>query len=69
MTMEKLKQIATLKLIGAPDRTIVALIVQEALILGASGWAIGLVLILTVKDYFPRRKRLDEIGLNLPKAG
>ncbi|WP_244480726.1 FtsX-like permease family protein [Mesorhizobium sp. Root157] len=54
--MQKLKQFATLKLIGAPDRTIVALIVQEALILGASGWAIGLVLILTVKDYFPRRE-------------
>jgi putative ABC transport system permease protein len=39
MTMEKLKQIATLKLIGAPDRTIIGLIVQQALILGASGWA------------------------------
>ncbi|QFG37604.1 putative ABC transport system permease protein [Paracoccus pantotrophus] len=59
MTMEKLKQIATLKLIGAPDRTIVALIVQQALILGASGWAIGLILILTVKDYFPRRVVLE----------
>jgi len=59
MTMEKLKQIATLKLIGAPDRTIVGLIVQQALILGASGWGIGLVLILTVKDYFPRRVVLE----------
>ena len=59
MTMEKLKQIATLKLIGAPDRTIVALIVQQALILGASGWGIGLALILTVKDYFPRRVVLE----------
>ncbi|HQU69033.1 MAG TPA: ABC transporter permease [Albidovulum sp.] len=59
MTMEKLKQIATLKLIGAPDRTIIALIVQQALILGASGWGIGLLLILTVKDYFPRRVVLE----------
>ena len=59
MTMEKLKQIATLKLIGAPDRTIVALIVQQALILGASGWTIGLLLILLVKDYFPRRVVLE----------
>lgn len=59
MTMEKLKQIATLKLIGAPDRTIIALIVQQALILGASGWGIGLVLILSVKDYFPRRVVLE----------
>ncbi|WP_343082444.1 ABC transporter permease [Ostreiculturibacter nitratireducens] len=59
MTMEKLKQIATLKLIGAPDRTIVGLIVQQALILGASGWGIGLALILLVKDNFPRRVLLE----------
>lgn len=63
MTMEKLKQIATLKLIGAPDRTIVALIVQQALILGASGWGIGLALILTVKDYFPRRVVLEPFNV------
>ena len=63
MTMEKLKQIATLKLIGAPDRTIVALIVQQALILGASGWGIGLMLILTVKDYFPRRVVLEPFNV------
>ncbi|MEZ5753220.1 MAG: ABC transporter permease [Paracoccaceae bacterium] len=43
MTMEKLKQIATLKLISAPDRTIIGLIVQQSLILGTAGWGIGLV--------------------------
>jgi putative ABC transport system permease protein len=59
MTMEKLKQIATLKLIGAPDRTIVGLIVQQALILGISGLAIGLALIFLVKDSFPRRVVLE----------
>lgn len=63
MTMEKLKQIATLKLIGAPDRTIVGLIVQQALILGASGWATGLVLILLVKDGFPRRVVLEPFNV------
>ncbi len=63
MTMEKLKQIATLKLIGAPDRTIVALIVEQALILGAAGWGIGLALILTVKDYFPRRVVLEPFNV------
>jgi putative ABC transport system permease protein len=63
MTMEKLKQIATLKLIGAPDRTIIALIVQQALILGAAGWGIGLTLILTVKDYFPRRVVLEPFNV------
>lgn len=63
MTMEKLKQIATLKLIGAPDRKVVGLIVQQALILGASGWGIGLVLILLVKDAFPRRVVLEPFNV------
>lgn len=59
MTMEKLKQIATLKLIGAPDRTIISMIVQQALALGLIGFAIGAVLIVTIKDYFPRRVILE----------
>jgi putative ABC transport system permease protein len=63
MTMEKLKQIATLKLIGAPDRTIIGLIVQQALILGASGLGIGLALILLVKDNFPRRVVLEPFNV------
>ena len=62
MTMEKLKQIATLKLIGAPDRVIVGLIVQQSLALGAVGLMLGMVLILTVKDYFPRRVLLEPVN-------
>ncbi len=59
MTMEKLKQIATLKLIGAPDRTIIGMIVQQALALGFIGFAIGATLIVSIKDYFPRRVVLE----------
>ncbi len=59
MTMEKLKPIATLKLIGAPDRTIVAMIVQQALALGLIGFVAGAALIFAIKDYFPRRVILD----------
>jgi putative ABC transport system permease protein len=59
MTMEKLKQIATLKLIGAPDRTIVGMIVQQAVALGFIGFAIGASLIVNIKDYFPRRVVLE----------
>ncbi len=59
MTMEKLKQIATLKLIGAPDRTIIGMIVQQALALGLIGFAIGATLILNIKDFFPRRVVLE----------
>ncbi|MCI5076849.1 MULTISPECIES: ABC transporter permease [Oricola] len=62
MTMEKLKQIATLKLIGAPDRTIVALIVQQSVALGMVGWSFGLILILLVKDAFPRRVVLEPVN-------
>ncbi len=68
MTMEKLKQIATLKLIGAPDRTIIAMIVQQALALGVIGFSIGATLIIGIKDHFPRRVVLETdnvIGLGL----
>lgn len=58
-TMEKLKQIATLKLIGAPDRTIIGMIVQQAMALGFIGFAIGGALIVNIQDYFPRRVVLE----------
>jgi putative ABC transport system permease protein len=59
MTMEKLRQIAMLKLIGAPDRTIVGMIVQQALALGLTGFVFGALLIANIKDYFPRRVVLE----------
>jgi len=55
LTMDKLRSIATLKLVGAPDRTIIALIVQEALIVGVGGFWLGVALTAATKDYFPRR--------------
>lgn len=66
MTMDKLREIATLKLIGAPDRRIIGLIVQQALAMGAIGFGFGALLITTIKDYFPRRVILQpEDGLAL----
>lgn len=66
MTMDKLREIATLKLIGAPDRTIVGLILQQALAMGVIGFGFGALLITTIKDYFPRRVvLLPEDGLAL----
>jgi len=59
MTMEKLRQIAMLKLIGAPDRTIVAMIVQQALALGLTGFMFGTLLIANIKGFFPRRVVLE----------
>lgn len=69
MTMDKLREIATLKLIGAPDRTIIGLIVQQALAMGVIGFGFGALLITTIKDYFPRRVvLLPEDGLALAAA-
>ena len=69
MTMDKIREIATLKLIGAPNRTIVGLIVQQALAMGAIGFAVGAALIVTVKDHFPRRVILEpQDGLMLAGA-
>jgi putative ABC transport system permease protein len=59
MTMEKLKPIATLKLIGAPDRIIVGMIVQQALALGMIGLATGFALVTAIKNFFPRRVVLE----------
>ena len=59
MTMEKLRQIAMLKLIGAPDRTIIGMIVQQALVLGLTGFVLGALLIVNIKQYFPRRVVLE----------
>ncbi len=59
LTMDKLRSIATLKFIGAPDRVIIGMIVQQALALGLSAFAIGLVLIEEVKGIFPRRVQIE----------
>jgi len=59
MTIDKKKSIATLKLIGAPDRRIVGLIVQQALAIGVISFLVGAVLINAGKGYFPRRVVLE----------
>lgn len=59
MTMDKKRAIATLKLIGAPDRTIAGLIIQQALAMGAIGFVLGAALIASLADYFPRRVILE----------
>ena len=59
MTIDKKKSIATLKLIGAPDRTIVGLIVQQAIAMGVISFVVGAVLINSAQGYFPRRLVLE----------
>lgn len=55
MTMEKTRDIATLKIIGAPNTKIGGLILQESLVLGLLGYGFGAVFINLTYEYFPRR--------------
>jgi putative ABC transport system permease protein len=54
LTLEKLPQIGLLKLIGARDRVIIGLIVQEALWIGAAGLAVAIGLSFLIFPRFPR---------------
>ena len=59
LTMDKMREIATLKLIGAPDTRIVGLIVQQALAMGVISFAVGASLINAAQGFFPRRVVLE----------
>jgi putative ABC transport system permease protein len=65
LTMDKLREIATLKLIGAPDRTIIGLIVQQALLMGIVGFVAGTALVSAAKDWFPRRVVIEPTDLGI----
>ena len=54
MTLEKLKPIALLKLIGTPTRTIVGLVLQESLALGLIAYAVALLVGSLTYDKWPR---------------
>lgn len=54
LTLEKIHQIALLKLIGARDRVIIGLIVQQALWIGALGFSVALAISFTLYPNFPR---------------
>jgi putative ABC transport system permease protein len=55
LTLDKLHSIALLKLIGAPNRTILGMILQQAIILGGAGYAIAYFAGQKLYPYFPRR--------------
>ena len=55
LTLDKTRDIATLKMIGAPDRTIIGLIVQQALLMGITGFIVGSALVYLFRGVFPRR--------------
>jgi len=59
MTLGKLREIAVLKLIGARDRTIAAMILQEALGLGLIGFMVGKTVATLWAPYFPKYVLLE----------
>nr|WP_221227578.1 ABC transporter permease [Stakelama sediminis] len=54
LTMDKIREIAVLKLIGTRNRTIAGMILQQALALGAIGFAVGKITATFTAPYFPK---------------
>ena len=63
LTLDKLHSIALLKLIGAPNRVILGLILQQAIALGALGYGIAYLVGKELFPYFPRRVVLTDADL------
>ncbi|CAK8713673.1 MAG: putative ABC transport system permease protein [Candidatus Electronema aureum] len=54
LTMDKIREIAVLKLIGTKNRTIAAMILQQALVLGMIGFVVGKVAATFAAPLFPK---------------
>jgi putative ABC transport system permease protein len=63
MTLEKMKEISIMKLIGIPNRMIIKMIVQETLVLGVLAFIFGNIFSHLIYDRFPKR-----IVLEIPDA-
>lgn len=54
LTMDKIREIAVLKLIGTRNRTIAAMIMQQALVLGLIGFVVGKITATFAAPLFPK---------------
>lgn len=63
MTIEKLHQIAMLKLIGARNAMIISMIAQQSALIGVGGFCFGLLMSNVIFPYFPRRIVMDPVDL------
>ncbi len=54
-TMEKIRSIAVMKLIGAPNWVIARMILEESLLMTVSSFGFGLLVIYNIADLFPRK--------------
>jgi putative ABC transport system permease protein len=53
-TMEKIRSIAVMKLIGAPNRVIIRLVLEQSILLTISAFLFALILINQTYPYFPK---------------
>ena len=53
-TMEKIRSIAVMKLIGAPNQVIIRLVLEQSMLLTVSAFLVALVLINQTYPYFPK---------------
>lgn len=63
LTMDKLREIATLKIIGAADRTIMNMILQQSLLLGVIAFAVAYALIARTYTMYPRTVLLQTVDM------
>jgi len=63
LTLDKIRDIALLKLIGARNTVIGGLILQQALLMGAAGSAMAWMMGVYVFPYFPRRVLIESTDL------
>jgi putative ABC transport system permease protein len=54
LTMDKIREIAVLKLIGTRNRTIAAMILQQAVVLGLIGFVVGKITATFAAPLFPK---------------
>ena len=69
LTMDKIREIAVLKLIGTRNRTIAAMIMQQALVLGVIGFVVGKITATFAAPLFPKYVLLVPIDTALGLAG
>jgi putative ABC transport system permease protein len=62
-TLDKIRVIATLKLIGSQNRVIIGMILQQSLLMGIIAYGTGYLLISLTYEKFPRRIVLEAIDL------
>lgn len=64
-TLDKIRVIATLKLIGSPSALIIGMILQQSLMMGVIAYSLGWLLISLTYEKFPRRVVLEPFDLQV----